>query len=115
MSETTTNEIPANLRKQIPEAVQRKVAAMDEINQQAFLAEFRKKRKSAFLAFMFVMAIPSFHYFYLGRIWLQIVFWGTIGGFGIWWLVDLFRVGSLVREYNKTVAIDVLKDVQILS
>ncbi len=107
-------KIPNYLKKQIPEAVQRKLTTMDAITQEAFLAEFKKKTKSYDVAFLLLMAVPSFHYFYLGKPWLNIIFWGTIGGFGIWWLFDLFLVFGMVREYNKTVAISVLREIQIL-
>lgn len=107
--------MPTNLQAQLPEAVRRKVAAMDEINQAAFAAEFRKKQKSPLIAFILLMSIPSFHYFYLGKVWLNLLFWGTIGGFGLWWVIDLFRTVGLVRDYNKTVAINVLRDLQILN
>ena len=107
--------IPANLQNQLPPAVYRKVAAMDDLNQAAFVSEFRKKQKSGLIAFVLLMSIPSFHYFYLGKVWLNILFWGTIGGFGLWWFIDLFRTVGLVREYNKTVAINVLRDIQILN
>jgi TM2 domain-containing membrane protein YozV len=108
-------QIPVSIKSQLPAAVQRKVEAMDDINQEAFVAEFKKKQKSPFWAFMLLMSVPSFHYFYLGKIWLNIFFWATIGGGGIWWFIDLFRTVGMVRDYNKTVAISVLKDIQILN
>lgn len=108
-------QIPASLKHQLPEAVQRKVAGMDELNQEAFLSEFKKKKKSSVVAFLLLMSIPSFHYFYIGKVWVNIIFWASIGGFGIWWFIDLFRTVGMVREYNKTVAINVLKEIQVLS
>ena len=108
-------QILASIKSQLPEAVVRKVAALDELNQEAFVAEFKKKKKSPLLAFFLLTCIPSFHYFYLGRVWLNFIFWGSIGGFGLWWFIDLFRTVGMVREYNKTVAINVLKDIQVLN
>ena len=85
---------------------------MDDINQQAFLIEFKKKMMSPF--FVSVLAAVGLHYFYLGKWLLGILFYVTSGGFIIWWLVDQFRIRGMVREYNQTVAISVLKDIQIL-
>jgi len=101
------------LGKQIPEAVQRKVAAMDEINQEAFLSEFKKKCKSSNVACFFWLF--GFHYAYFGKWMIFIIFWLTCGGFGIWWLIDIFRLHGMVRDHNKTAAIDVLRDIQILA
>lgn len=108
-------DIPNNIKNQLPEAVIRKLFTMDELTQEAFVSEFRKKRKSTFIASWLMLIIPCFHYFYLGKIWLNLLFLGTMGGLGIWWLVDVFRLGGVVREYNKTVAIGVLKEIQFLN
>ena len=61
-----TTEITDSLKHQIPEAVQRKVAAMDEINSEAFLAKFKKKRKSPALAFWILLPF-GLQYAYIGR------------------------------------------------
>lgn len=106
-------EIPEALKVQIPPAVLRKVAQMEEVNQEAFVAEFKKKIKSSFFAFLF--AGSGCHYLYLGKYLMCFLFWGTMGGLGIWWFVDLFRVRGMVQEYNKTVAINVLRDIQVLN
>ena len=105
-------DIPKSLKRQIPEAVQRKLAAMDEINQETFLSEFKKKCKSPNVAC--VLWLFGFHYAYFSKWLICIVFWFTFGGFGIWWLIDLFRLNGMVRDHNKTAAIDVLKNIQVL-
>ena len=108
------NELPESIRRQIPEAVIRRVDTLDPVTQEAFLSEFRKKKKSALMAFLLWCIFPAWHYFYLGKVWVNLIFWLTFGGFGLWWLIDLFRLGGMVREYNKTVAISVLKDIRFL-
>jgi hypothetical protein len=40
------------------------------------------------------------HYAYLGKWGLQFLFWLTIGGFGIWALVDLFLMSKKVESTN---------------
>lgn len=111
---TSMNELPESIRRQIPEAVIRRVDTLDPVTQEAFLSEFRKKKKSALMAFLLWCIFPAWHYFYLGKVWVNLIFWLTFGGFGLWWLIDLFRLGGMVREYNKTVAISVLKDIRFL-
>ena len=108
-------DLPNSIRNQLPEAVIRKLSTMDELTQQAFLSEFQKKKKSTTMGSILMLCFPCFHYFYLGKVWLNLLFWGTFGGFGIWWLIDVFRLGGMVREYNKTVAIVVLKEIQFLN
>jgi len=107
--------IPDNIRNQLSEAVLRKLSSMDELTQEAFLTEFKKKKKSTLMAFVLLWIFPSWHYFYLGKVWMNLLFWITFGGFLFWWFIDIFRLGGMVREYNKTVAIRVLKEIQFLN
>ena len=30
----------------------------------------------------------------------QIVFWLTLGGLGMWWLIDMIRLPGMVNDYN---------------
>jgi len=100
-------------KKEIPEAVYRKVGAMEEVAQLSFVEEFQKKRKIPRLALLLAMS-GGLHYAYLGKWWLCILFFFTLGGFGLWWFISVFRAMGLVREYNRSVAIHVLRDIQIL-
>lgn len=43
------------------------------------------------------------HYAYLNKWGTQIVFWLTFGGFGIWWLIDVFRMNDLVYDFNEPI------------
>ncbi len=106
------NTLPENIRKQIPETVQRKVSEMDEMAQLSFTEEFKKRQKSSRIAFLLWSA--GFHYAYVGKIWLCVVFLLTCGGMFVWWFIDLFRLGAIVREKNRSIAIEVLRDIQIL-
>ena len=97
----------------IPEAVLRKVEAMDPINQDAFAAEFAKRKKSVVLAYLLLGG--GLHYAYVGKVWLTLFFIFTLGGFGLWWLIDVLRVPGIVKACNKSKAIDVLRDMQVLA
>jgi hypothetical protein len=94
-------------------AVLRKLEAMDECTQQAFAEEFARKKKSPVLGFF--LTNIGMHYAYVGRVWLTLLFLISYGGFCIWWFIDLFRVTAMVKEYNRTIAIQVLRDIQILN
>lgn len=104
--------LPESLRKQVPDAVLRKIDEMDEAAQMGFAEEFARKKKSPLLAFLLVGV--GLHYAYLGKVWLTLIFLITFGGFGLWWVVDVFRVFGMVREHNRSVAIQVLRDIQVL-
>jgi hypothetical protein len=40
------------------------------------------------------------HYAYLGKWGIQILFWVTLGGLGIWALIDLFTMPGKVARHN---------------
>ena len=115
----TTSSMPEatdslkRIQKELPEAVFRKLETMEPLTQDAFTAEFNKKKKSPFMASVLGFFL-GLHYAYVGRVWMTIVFWLTLGGLMIWWFVDLFRVTGLVREYNKSLALRVLADIRVL-
>ena len=109
------SDIPSGISRQIPEAVLRRLDSLDQLTQKAFLTEFQKVKKSGFVAFLLWWVFPSWHYFYIGKVWVNLLFWITFGGIGFWWVIDMFRLSGLVREYNKTVAISVLKQIEFLN
>lgn len=43
------------------------------------------------------------HYAYLGKWVLQILYWITFGGLGIWALIDIFRIPDMVDRYNEPI------------
>ena len=43
------------------------------------------------------------HYAYLGKWGLQFLFWITLGGLGIWALIDLFLIPGKVAAYNAVI------------
>jgi TM2 domain-containing membrane protein YozV len=47
-----------------------------------------------------ILAIFGFHYFYVGKVGLGVLFLITLGGLGIWWLIDLFRTKGMAERYN---------------
>ncbi len=46
-------------------------------------------------------------YAYLGQWGKQILYWVTLGGLGVWAIIDLFRIGSKVSNYNLKIALQI--------
>ena len=83
-------------------------------HQGSFIEEFKRKKKSVAAAYVLWLLL-GVHYGYLGKWWIQLLYWFTLGGLLIWAIVDIFRIPSMVRNYNKDVAIDVFRDLKIIS
>jgi hypothetical protein len=64
-----------------------------------FASETAKREKTVFVGYLAWLLI-GFHYAYVGRWAAQILFWLTGGGLLVWWLVDLFRIPSIVEQHN---------------
>ena len=73
-----------------------------------FLSEYRRRSRSMgvmmALAFLFPIQL-----FFLGKVGLGVLFLLTVGGAGIWWLVELFLTPGRVRAYNDVVALELAR------
>ena len=96
----------------VPPAVRDKVAALPEQRQHEFAGEYNRKARSTATAYSLCLLVGA-HYAYVGRWGIQIVFWATLGGLLIWWVVDLLRIPAMIRRYNEGVAKDILRRLQM--
>lgn len=90
------------------------VSKLDEGQLLAFRQEVESKRRSlgtAYLAWIFF----GLHYGYFGKFGWQILFWLTMGGFGFWWAIDVFRIPGMRKEYYHSLTTQAVKDVRALS
>lgn len=63
-------------------------------------AQLQSEIKSAGVAYLLYFLLFGTHYAYQGKWGLQFLFWITLGGFGLWALIDLFRIPSMISSYN---------------
>lgn len=93
----------ARTLKSLPPSVQHVVSQMDATTQTALFNEYETKRKKRSVGYI-VWFLLGWHYLYTGKVGLQFAFWFTLGGFGLWWLADLFRMPSIIRSANEQIA-----------
>lgn len=48
----------------------------------------------------------GWHYGSISSIWLQLLFYFTLGGFGLWSFILLFFINSNVDDYNRRIALE---------
>jgi hypothetical protein len=58
-----------------------------------------KSTGTAYLLWFFF----GFHYAYLGKWGLQILYWITFGGFFIWAIIDLFTLSGRIANHNSLI------------
>ena len=90
-------------------AVANEVLKMPYLQQAQFIDEYRHRSRELAIAYLFHIFLFA-HYGYLGRWGLQVAFWLTVGGAMIWWMVDIFRLPGMLREYNEWVALQLLQE-----
>jgi len=106
ISRLTANSLPAMVRNELENLSPQKQAE--------FLEEYRRKTKSlsvAYVAWFFL----GWHYAFLGKWGAQFLFWITCGGIAVWWVIDLFRIPGMIRDHNKDIAINILKNLKTIS
>ena len=64
------------------------------------LAAMPIRSEGAMLALAILFPI---HRFFIGRAGSAVAFLLTAGGLGFWWLIDLFLVMGMTREYNRVI------------
>jgi hypothetical protein len=94
--------IPREIASSLSRTVREQLAYLTPDEQRAFLWRYRAQAKSPLVALMFLPL--GWHYLYLRKRGLQVLFWLTLGGLAVWWVSDLFRIRRLVRDYNRRVA-----------
>lgn len=68
----------------------------------AFRQELARRRKSTLVAYL-AWLLLGWHYAYVGKWGLQLLYWITLGGCGLWILLDFFRMPGIVARYNEEV------------
>jgi hypothetical protein len=79
--------------------------------QRFFAREYDRQRRSVLSTYLAWIIPPPFslHYLYLRSYLAALVFFFTLGGFFLWWIVDLLRVPGLVRDHNRDLAESVFR------
>jgi len=99
---------------EMPREVQTEIMGLNKEAQSAFLNQFLNARKKLGLAYLSTFFLAS-HYAYLGKILTQFIFWLTLGGFGIWWLIDWIRMPNLVKKRNAEIAVETVAFAKMMS
>ena len=63
----------------------------------------QSKIKSTGTAYLLYFFLFGTHYAYLGKWGYQILYWITLGGFGLWAFIDLFTMSGKVSRHNSKI------------
>lgn len=106
--------VPRSVDQGLPSAVRRALREGGSDTQSDFLEEYKRKTKSTGVAYLLWFFL-GWHYAYFGKWGVQVLYWLSLGGLGIWAIADLFRVPGVVRETNADIAMDVMRNLRAVS
>jgi len=78
---------------------------MTDNQKMLFMSQYSSEKKDS--GVVMIAAIFSLDRFFLGQPGLGILKIISIGGYGIWWLIDLFTVKSRVGSFNRSKATEI--------
>ncbi len=105
--------ISASIADSLPSMVKNELAKLSAQKQEEFVEEYKRKSRSVGKTYLFFFM--GVHYVYLENWGRQIGYWLTAAGLGLWFLIDLFRLPELVKNYNKDVAMDTMRNLKTMS
>jgi len=83
---------------------------------QLLSSEMSKKQKStgtSWLLWFFLGSLGG-HRFYLGKTGTAVAMLLTLGGLGLWSLIDLFLLNSMIKSTNDKIENEILSEIRLL-
>ena len=99
----------------LPSIVREGLTKLPESKQSQFVEEFKRKKKSVGMAYFFLLICLGMPYGYVGKWGLQWVYWFTGAGCALWGLYLLFVLPDIVRDRNRDIAMEIFRDIRIMS
>jgi hypothetical protein len=87
------------IKTHLPYNLSDEVLELPDEAQMEFLYEYQDKEKSVLISYILQFAVWA-HYGYMGQWGLQILFWLTGGGLGLWWFILWFTIPGSVKNKN---------------
>ncbi len=99
--------MPVDIEKELVEYLGQEYISLSAPNKSKLSQLYKKYRRGDAIYFWWFF---NFHYAYVKKWKLCVLFVLTFGAIGVWWLIDLFRLNTILREYNVTKAKELLKN-----
>ncbi|PGZ92968.1 MULTISPECIES: TM2 domain-containing protein [unclassified Bacillus (in: firmicutes)] len=83
---------------------------------QLLSSEMTKKKKSSgttWLLWLFLASLGG-HRFYLGKTGSAVAMLLTLGGLGIWSLIDLFLINGMIKNTNEKIENEIISEIRLI-
>lgn len=105
--------ISPSISDRLPATVRAALAKMPDEQQLLFEDEYKRKEKSTGLLTVLAIFFPI-QLFLLGKTGLGIAFIITLGGMGVWWVIEWFITPKRVKNFNDDAATRLLTEMKIM-
>ena len=104
--------IPESIFKDLSRSVRDRLSAMSRGKQEQFLNLYKQRSKKIHIAYLRWIIFPYQHYVYLEENLWMLFYLLSLGGLGIWMIIDLFRIPGLVKSKNRDIAREAIAEVE---
>jgi len=87
------------------------ISTLDEKQKKQYEVRYQINKKKILIGYLFLFLYGS-HYAYTGKWVKQVIFWMTLGGFFIWWFLDLFLMFFVVDTYNRKLSLELIRKIR---
>jgi hypothetical protein len=95
--------------KELEDFLSSKYRTLSAKNKDLLLQQYKKHKKTDIIILFWLF---SFHYAYVGKWKLFFIFFFTLGGILIWWIIDYFRLDTILKEYNEKKALELFENLK---
>jgi len=106
-------EIKSEIANTLPSSVKNALGKLPPEEQAVFEEEYARKRRNKVLLLVLAILFPI-HFFFEDRVGMGLLYWLTLGGFGVWWLIEIFLVTGRSNNFNEDTAKALLRDMRIM-
>lgn len=95
----------------VPAMVRNELETLPAERQDEFLEDYQRRQKKMWLAYV-LWFLGGWHFAYMRRWGLMVLFFFTAGGVVVWWVIEAFMCKRRVNEYNRDRAIETLRNLK---
>jgi hypothetical protein len=110
----STLEITPSIADTLPSSVKQALSKLPTEIQSTFEDEYKRKYKNKTVMLLLAIFFPIQH-FLLGKVGMGILFFITLGGLWVWWVIEIFLAIPRTRTFNEDLAKTILRDLKIMN
>ena len=99
---------------ELPSTVKTALSKIEENQQQQFEEDYKRKRRSPGVMLALAILFPIQH-FLEGKVGLGILYWLSLGGLGVWYVIDAVLIWGRTKRHNEETGKNILRDMKIMN